>query len=101
MHCPSASSPSVAYEETTIRLREGDHFALYTDGLLEARKPTGEIFSFDRLDALFAADPDALRATEAAVDFGQEDDITVLMLTRLVAGEKSSSQLIAPSLARA
>jgi hypothetical protein len=92
---------SVAYEETTIRLREGDHFALYTDGLLEARSATGEIFSFDRLDALFSSQPDALRATEAAVDFGQEDDITVLMLTRLVAGEKSSSQLIAPSLARA
>ncbi len=92
---------SVSYEETSVRLREGDHFALYTDGLLEARRPSGEIFSFDRLDALFSAEPDALRATEAAVDFGQEDDITVLTLTRLMPGEKSVSELIAPTLARA
>ncbi|HEX4286476.1 MAG TPA: SpoIIE family protein phosphatase [Terracidiphilus sp.] len=90
-----------SYDEQSLELREGDHFALYTDGLLEARSATGEIFSFERLDTLFATRPDAARAAEAAVDFGQDDDITVLTLTRLVRGERSTTQLIAPSLAGA
>ncbi len=87
---------SATYEETPIDLREGDHFALYTDGLLEARSANGEIFSFDRLDALFRTHPDAARATDAAVSFGQDDDITVLTLTRLASGELSSTHLSAP-----
>jgi hypothetical protein len=87
---------SATYEETGIDLREGDHFALYTDGLLEARSASGEIFSFDRLDALFRTHPDAARATDAAVSFGQDDDITVLTLTRLASGEQSSTRLSAP-----
>ena len=74
---------TAVYEEKAIELREGDHFALYTDGLLEARGVNGEIFSFERLNELFATDPDASRATETAVNFGQDDDITVLTLTRL------------------
>lgn len=84
------------YEEKTIELREGDHFALYTDGLLEARGANGEIFSFDRLDELFSGNPDAAKATEAAVNFGQEDDITVLTLTRLATREKATSVYSAP-----
>ncbi len=82
--------------KTKISLQEGDHFALYTDGLLEARGADGEIFSFDRLDELFSSHPDAARATEAAIDFGQEDDITVLTLTRLATREKASSRYSAP-----
>ena len=88
---------AATYEETAIELREGDHFALYTDGLLEARSASGEIFSFERLDALFSTHPDAAKATDAAVSFGQDDDITVLTLTRLATGEQSSTRLSAPS----
>ena len=97
---PLGILPAASYEETAIDLREGDHFALYTDGLLEARSSSGEIFSFDRLDALFATRPDAAKATEAAVNFGQDDDITVLTLTRLGKGQQSSSHLSAPHFAQ-
>ena len=90
---------SATYEETNFDLREGDHFALYTDGLLEARSANGEIFSFERLDQLFASTPDAAKATDAAVNFGQDDDITVLTLTRLGSDEHSSTHLSAPRLA--
>ena len=92
---------TAAYEEKAIDLREGDHFALYTDGLLEARGADGEIFSFERLHELFATAPDASRATEAAVNFGQEDDITVLTLTRLATREQSSTRYSAPLLLEA
>ena len=86
------------YEERTFQLAEGDHCTLYTDGLLEARSHTGEIFSFDRLDALFSTAPSASEATLAAVDFGQEDDITVLTLTRRSKDYAGATQLVAPAL---
>ena len=91
---PLGIAPTADYDEVPLSLREGDHFALYTDGLLEARNHRGEIFSFERLDALFAQRPGAAEATQAAVDFGQDDDITVLTLTRLGSGQKSTTQII-------
>lgn len=98
---PLGVVPGLLYTEREIDIREGDHFALYTDGLLEARSASGEIFSFDRLHALFAKRPGAAEASEAAVHFGQEDDITVLTLTRLSSGEQSSTELTAPAFTRA
>jgi serine phosphatase RsbU (regulator of sigma subunit) len=93
--------PNPGYKEESITLHEGDHFSLYTDGLLEARNSSGEIFSFERLDALFRSGPNAAEATEAAVNFGQDDDITVLTLTRLASGQQPSTRLIVQSLAPA
>jgi hypothetical protein len=95
---PLGLNATASYEETSLRLNVGDHFALYTDGLLEARKASGEIFSFERLATLLAASPDAAKAAEAAINFGQDDDITVLTLTRLAVGEESSTRLTAPML---
>jgi len=95
---PLGLTADAQYTELAFDLGEGDHFSLYTDGLLEARSPSGELFSFARVDALFATRPDAARATEAAVDFGQDDDITVLTLTRLVIGQQSTTSLTAPLL---
>jgi hypothetical protein len=86
------------YSEVEFHLHPGDHLSLYTDGLVEARSATGEIYGFERLNALFAARPTAQQATQAAVAFGQEDDITVLTLTRLAAGEESTTSLTAPFL---
>lgn len=79
---PLGMAAETAYREITFQMQPGEQCALYTDGLLEARAASGEIFSFDRLEALFSASPDAERASDAAVAFGQEDDITVLTLTR-------------------
>jgi hypothetical protein len=80
---PLGIDPAIAYEEAVVHFNPGDRCALYTDGLLEARAPSGEIFSFERLQTLFASGADAAQASEAAVAFGQDDDITVVTLTRL------------------
>ncbi|MGB7136464.1 MAG: PP2C family protein-serine/threonine phosphatase [Acidobacteriaceae bacterium] len=98
---PLGVTAAAHYEEQTVYLRAGDHFAAYTDGLLEARAKDGELYSFGRLRDLFAGQPDAAHATEAAMSFGQQDDITVLTLTRLGAGEESRTELVAPVLAPA
>jgi hypothetical protein len=103
LHLPGALPlglvPEPGYQATELQLQEGDRFALYTDGLLEARGSNGEIFSFQRLEALFATNPSAVQATDAAVDFGQDDDITVLTLVRLPYGQESTSVLTVPALA--
>lgn len=96
---PLGVIPVATYEETTVHLQPGDHFVLYTDGLLEARTSEGELFGFDRLRTLFTGHPNADQATDAAVNFGQQDDITVLTLTRLALGEQSSIRLTAPDAA--
>jgi Stage II sporulation protein E (SpoIIE) len=86
---PLGISPSVVYEKCKVDFEVGDHFSLYTDGLLEARNQAGELYSFARLERLFASHPSAAQATQAAVNFGQDDDITVLTLTRLATGEEA------------
>jgi hypothetical protein len=86
------------YENLRFHLAVGDRLTLYTDGLLEARNPAGDLFSFERLRALIATQPDAKQATDAAVAFGQDDDITVLTLTRLAPGVASTTSLLAPDL---
>jgi serine phosphatase RsbU (regulator of sigma subunit) len=79
-------------------LHPGDQLSLYTDGVLEARNAAGELYGFERLHTLFASRPSAQQATEAAVAFGQEDDITVVTVTRLAAGEESTTSLTTPFL---
>jgi Stage II sporulation protein E (SpoIIE) len=86
------------YRKIQFRLAIGDRLTLYTDGLLEARNEAGEIFSFERLRKLIATGPDAKQATDAAVAFGQDDDITVITLTRLAPGVESTTSLLAPEL---
>jgi hypothetical protein len=95
---PLGVTLTAVYAESAFSLQTGDHFALYTDGLLEARNQTGEIYGFDRLRTLLATHPEAAQATEAAVAFGQDDDITVLTFTRLEIGAAPGVVHAAPSL---
>jgi hypothetical protein len=82
------------YSEVSVQFNPGDQLSLYTDGLLEARNhSTGELFGFERMNSLFAERPTAQQASEAAVAFGQDDDITILTLTRLAAGEEATTSL--------
>ncbi len=80
---PLGVLPKAVFEESRFQLSERDQLALYTDGLLEARSQNGDLYSFARLKTLFAGRPTAEQAAEAAVNFGQDDDITVLTLTRV------------------
>lgn len=69
------------YEEVRLYLHPGDRVLLMSDGVVEARRPSGEIFGFDRVHNL--SNQTAYYVSEAAKDFGQEDDITVLSVRRL------------------
>jgi hypothetical protein len=68
------------YVEHAFRLEPGDHLTLLSDGVVEARDARGMLFGFERTRAISAQPASAIAA--AALEFGQEDDITVLTLTR-------------------
>ena len=64
-------------------LHEGETLTFYTDGILEARNSTGELYGFERLAALVRSDPTVEQMVEEARSFGQQDDITIFRVTRL------------------
>ena len=80
---PLGLATEAVYEKTTLTLAPGDTLTLLTDGVLEARDvTTQELFGFDRTLAISALPAAEIAAT--AQRFGQEDDIAVLTLTRVV-----------------
>jgi hypothetical protein len=71
----------VTYDEIRLYLHPGDRILLMSDGVVEARLPSGELFGFDRVHNL--SSQSAFYIADAAKSFGQEDDITVLTIRRL------------------
>jgi serine phosphatase RsbU (regulator of sigma subunit) len=78
---PLGVLPEVSYEEVRLYLHPGDRILLLSDGVVEARRPSGELFGFDRVHDL--SNQPAFDVAEAAKNFGQQDDITVLTVRRL------------------
>jgi serine phosphatase RsbU (regulator of sigma subunit) len=88
---PLGLMPGMSYEEGEISLREGNCVLFYSDGLVEAHDPNGEMFGFPRLQTLVAEhgeegslEEDLLEELYSFVGKGweQEDDITLLTLER-------------------
>jgi hypothetical protein len=71
----------ISYEEVRLYLHPGDRMLLMSDGVVEARHGSGELFGFDRVHNL--SSQSAFYIADAAKEFGQEDDITVLTVRRL------------------
>jgi hypothetical protein len=80
---PLGLAPDAAYDELVFVLHEGETLTFYTDGILEARNSTGELYGFERLAALVRSDPTVEQMVEEARSFGQQDDITIFRVTRL------------------
>jgi hypothetical protein len=78
---PLGVLPDVRYEEVRLYLHPGDRILLLSDGVVEARKSSGELFGFDRVHNL--SNQSATYIADAAKAFGQDDDITVLTVRRL------------------
>jgi serine phosphatase RsbU (regulator of sigma subunit) len=93
---PLGLMPGMGYEVKEITLGAGDSALLYSDGLVEAHDPNGEMFGFPRLRALIAEHAEEKSAlgeylleelySFVGESWEQEDDITLLTLRRAAAG---------------
>ncbi|HEY2857540.1 MAG TPA: PP2C family protein-serine/threonine phosphatase, partial [Terracidiphilus sp.] len=75
---PLGLSAESQYVETSSNLQGNGRLTLLTDGVVEARNRQGELMGFERTQEL-STEP-AERIADAARQFGQEDDITVVTL---------------------
>jgi serine phosphatase RsbU (regulator of sigma subunit) len=88
---PLGLMPEMSYEEKEIAFEAGEAALFYSDGLVEAHDPEGEMFGFPRLRALIAEHGEEgalgvflMEELYSFVGEGweQEDDITLLTLKR-------------------
>jgi serine phosphatase RsbU (regulator of sigma subunit) len=88
---PLGLMPGMGYEEKETTLHVGEAALLYSDGLVEAHDPKGEMFGFPRLRVLIAEHGEEGSLEEALLEelysfvgegWEQEDDITLLTLER-------------------
>jgi hypothetical protein len=68
------------YETAYFNLAEGCRLTFFSDGVVEAQNQKGELFGFERSRAL-AMQPASVIADHAR-SFGQQDDITVVIVQR-------------------
>ena len=85
---PLGIAPEEKYAERKFCLKPGDQLTLLSDGVVEARDAQGSLFGFARTRELSAQTAAAIAA--AALQFGQEDDITVLTVTRTVVRKRTA-----------
>jgi serine phosphatase RsbU (regulator of sigma subunit) len=81
--------PGMDYEEKEITLQAGESALFYSDGLVEAHDPKGEVFGFPRLRECMAEHGDKGSLGDLLLEelysftgeeWKQEDDITLLTL---------------------
>jgi serine phosphatase RsbU (regulator of sigma subunit)/predicted ester cyclase len=88
---PLGLMSGMSYEEGEASLREEDGVLFYSDGLVEAHDPKGEMFGFPRLRTLVAKHGEERSLEDFLLEglysfvgegWEQEDDITLLTLRR-------------------
>lgn len=63
-------------------LKDSDRLVLISDGIIEVKDAEGRLFGFDRIQALLHSPVSTAAIADAAQSFGQEDDISVIAITR-------------------
>jgi sigma-B regulation protein RsbU (phosphoserine phosphatase) len=80
---PLGVTNSTQYETIEFQLNAGSRLTFYSDGVIEAQRPDGELFGFER--AREVSVKPAAEIVQTVKRFGQEDDITVVTVTRTAA----------------
>jgi serine phosphatase RsbU (regulator of sigma subunit) len=65
-----------------FQLKQGDKLMLMSDGVAEATDAKGKLFGFEQVHELLGTARTAAGVASAAQAFGQEDDISVISVTR-------------------
>jgi serine phosphatase RsbU (regulator of sigma subunit) len=80
---PLGAIAGMEFPVLRFQLNEGDSLTFMTDGIAEAKDTRGELFGFERVGEMLRTHVTALELARAAQVFGQEDDITVLTVSRV------------------
>ena len=80
---PLGISAQSTYPEARFTLSPSEPLTLVTDGVVEARGRDGEIFGFERTQAISMQGAETI--AQAAQEFGQDDDISVISVMRMPA----------------
>ncbi len=80
---PLGISEYAEFSVMQFRLESGDKLVMVSDGVLEARDGSGALLGFERLRAMLMEPMSVTGLADAAQRFGQEDDISVLAVTRM------------------
>lgn len=73
---------NTAYVQTALEMHAGDKAVLLTDGIPEARNEDGALLGFSRVESLLREGANASGVAEAAQNYGQNDDLTVISIAR-------------------
>ena len=92
---PLGLAADTSYTETTFTLIPGATLTLVSDGVVEARNPQGQLFGFERTAGLSTQPAETIAS--AAQAHGQEDDITVLTISRRHGGHETPSTTAFPA----
>jgi len=65
-----------------FKLKQNDKLVLLSDGVVEAMDADGHLFGFERVHQLLQTASTAADVARSAQEFGQEDDISVISVTR-------------------
>ncbi|MGA8042342.1 MAG: PP2C family protein-serine/threonine phosphatase [Terracidiphilus sp.] len=68
-----------------FQIKQGDQLILMSDGVAEATDANGQLFGFERIHQLLRTATSAAHIAQSAQQFGQEDDISVIAVTRTAA----------------
>jgi hypothetical protein len=79
---PLSMVATAAPEQVNLEMRNGDRLTLITDGVVEARDRQGALFGFDRTQAFMRRETSPLAVATAAIEHGQDDDLTVISIRR-------------------
>jgi hypothetical protein len=79
---PLGMIEGAAFSELKFNLSGHDRLVMLSDGIVEARDTAGELFGFGRVHELLSSNRSAAEVALAAKQFGQEDDISVISVTR-------------------
>jgi hypothetical protein len=77
---PLGAKAGTHYETIHFQMPRGSRLTFYSDGIVEAQNPQGELFGFERSRQISMEPVAAI--VEAAKQFGQQDDMTVIAITR-------------------
>lgn len=93
---PLGVATDAAYQESGFLLEPGMQLTLISDGVVEARSRSGELFGFERTQTLVERPAEAI--ADAAQRFGHNDDITVVTLRRTEVQERAAMNAREPAI---